>query len=110
MKHVASPHPVSAQDYAALRQTGTQAARARVELGLSEVVADGMERLLQARSARGAGDRQLPKFARHDRHVAAVMAQGGFWAFSERRIDKHSLAICLPLIPPCGTAAPTARR
>lgn len=100
MKHVASPESVSAQDYAALRQTGTQAARARVELGLAEDTAEGMERLLQVRTARGAGDRQLPKFARHDRHVAAVMAAGGFWAFSERRIGKHGMAVCLPLIPP----------
>lgn len=100
MKHVASPENVSAQDYAALRQTGTQAARARVELGLAEAVAEGMERVLQARTARGAGDRQLPKFARHDRHVAAVMGEGGFWAFSERRIGKHGMVVCLPLIPP----------
>jgi hypothetical protein len=100
MKHLASPESVSAQDYAALRQTGTQAARARVELGLAEDTAQGMERLLQVRTARGAGDRQLPKFARHDRHVASVMAAGGFWAFSERRIGKHMMAVCLPLIPP----------
>ena len=100
MKHGASPESVSAQDYAALRQTGTQAARARLELGLATVAAERMERLLQARTARGAGDRQLPKFARHDRHVAAIVAEGGFWAFSERRIGKHMMAVCLPLIPP----------
>lgn len=50
--------------------------------------------------ARGAGDRQLPKFARHEAHVAAVMAQGGFSAFSERRIGRDGVAICLPLIRP----------
>jgi hypothetical protein len=71
-----------------------------VELGLAADTAEGLERLLQVRTARGAGDRQLPKFARHDRHVAAVMAQGGFWAFSERRIGKHGMAVCLPLVPP----------
>lgn len=75
-------------------------ARARLELGLPEGVAEGMERLLQVRTARGAGDRQLPRFARHDRHVAAAMAAGGFWAFSEKRIGKHGMAVCLPLVPP----------
>jgi hypothetical protein len=102
MKH---PHPsekITAQDYAALRQSGTQASRARVELSLAPPVARGMERLFQARVARGAGDRQLPKFARHDRHVAAVLAEGGFWALSERRIGRETFAICLPLLPPGG--------
>lgn len=100
MKHVVPPQRVSAQDYVALRQTGTQAARARAELELSQAVAEGMEHLLQVRTARGAGDKQLPKFARHERHVAAVMAEGGFWAFSEKRLGKHGMAVCLPLIPP----------
>jgi hypothetical protein len=100
MKHEPLSYPVKAQDYAALRQSGTQADRARVELGLAPAAARGMERLLQARTARGAGDRHLPKFARHDRHVAEVLAQGGFWALSERRIGKSAFVVCLPLLPP----------
>jgi hypothetical protein len=32
--------------------------------------------------------------------VAAVMAQGGFWSFSERTLGKGLSAICLPLTPP----------
>ncbi|MEI7573653.1 MAG: hypothetical protein WCJ52_11080, partial [Phenylobacterium sp.] len=59
-----------------------------------------LERVLRARTARGEGDRQLPKFAHHDRHVRAVMAAGGFWAFSERRIGRDGVAVCLPLRPP----------
>ena len=46
------------------------------------------------------GDLQVPRFARHDRHVAAVMAQGGFCAFSERRIGREGVAVCLPLTWP----------
>jgi len=107
MKHVVPPQRVSAQDYAALRQTGTQAARARVELELSQTVAEGMERLLQIRTARGAGDKQLPRFARHDAHVAAAMRAGGFWAFSEKRLGKHGFAACLPLIPPAISPTPS---
>lgn len=100
MKHSASPESVSAQDYATLRQTGTQAARVKLELGLASDEAARLERVLQARVARGAGDRQLPRFARHDDHVAAAMAEGGFWAFSERRIGKSGMVVCLPLVPP----------
>jgi hypothetical protein len=94
------PPQLAAQDYAVLRQSGTQAARARVQLRLSAPDAHRLEQVFQARTARGAGDRQLPRFARHDRHVAAVLAQGGFWAFSERRLGKDVVVVCLPLIPP----------
>lgn len=100
MRNASITPTVRGQDYAALRQSGTQAARAQMELGLAAGEAAGLERLLQLRTARGAGDKQLPKFARHDRHVAAVLAEGGFWALSERRIGKATIAICLPLIPP----------
>ena len=100
MKNASVTTTVSGEVYAALRQSGTQVARARLELGLAAGEAAGLERLLQLRTARGAGDKQLPKFARHDRHVAAVLAEGGFWALSERRIGKSAIAICLPLIPP----------
>lgn len=43
------------------------------------------------------GEVQQPKFARHDAHVAAVMEAGGFCAFSERRIGRDGVAVCLPL-------------
>jgi hypothetical protein len=32
--------------------------------------------------------------------VAAVLAAGGFWAFSERRIGRDGAAVCLPMIGP----------
>lgn len=97
------PHIVSiptTQDYAALRQTGTSLARATAELGLSAATARRFERVFRARAARGEGDSQIPKFARHDAHVAAVMAQGGFCAFSERRLAGEGMSVCLPLIWP----------
>ena len=94
------PLPRSGQDYAALRQTGTPARRAQVELGLPNGQARRLEAGFRARASRGAGDLQLPKFARHDGHVRAVMEQGGFCAFSERRIGGDKIAVCLPLVWP----------
>ena len=35
-----------------------------------------------------------------ERHAAACLAAGGFWAFSERRLGRDQVAVCLPLIPP----------
>ena len=88
------------QDYAVLRQSGTSAGRARVQLGLGEGMGRRLERRFQAKAARGEGDVQLPKFAWHEAHVASVMAQGGFCAFSERRIGRAGAAACLPLLWP----------
>lgn len=94
------PRPANGQDYAALRQSGTSPLRARTQLGLEDWRARRLEKLFQARTSRGRGDSQLPKFARHDAHVAAVLAAGGFWAFSERRIGRDGVAVCLPMIAP----------
>lgn len=96
----ARPLPRSGQDYAALRQTGTPAGRAQIELGLPNGQARRLEAGFRARAARGAGDLQLPKFARHDDHVRAVIEQGGFCAFSEHRLGADKVAICLPLVWP----------
>jgi len=58
-----------------------------------------------ARAVRNGGrvagpDATVPKFAHHDRHVAAVMAQGGFCAFSEPPGARSAIAVCLPMIWP----------
>ena len=92
--------PADGQDYAALRQSGTSPSRARTQLGLEAWQARRFERLLRSRTARGAGDSQLPKFARHEAHVAAALAAGGFWAFSERRFGRDGVAVCRPMIGP----------
>ncbi|CAN5418382.1 hypothetical protein BH10PSE5_BH10PSE5_12760 [soil metagenome] len=99
-REIAIPRPADGQDYAALRQSGTSPARARAQLNLGEPQARRFEKLFRSRTARGAGDSQLPKFARHEAHVATVLAAGGFWAFSERRVGRDGVAVCLPMIAP----------
>lgn len=74
---VASPSVVAIA-YAAIRAGGATPSNAAAQLALAEPEARRLERLFKARTARGAGDSQLPKFARHERHVAAVRAEGGF--------------------------------
>lgn len=102
------PHPVTTRDYAVLRQTGTSALRAAAELGLAPGAGRRLEKAFQSQAARAGGDTQTPRFARHSAHVAAVMAQGGFCAFSERRLAGEGVSICLPLIWPA--EAGTTRR
>lgn len=92
--------PATGQEYAALRQTGTSPVRAQVELGLTAGQARRMEKAFRVKNASGVGDIQLPRFARHDAHVAAAMREGGFCAFSERRVGKDGVAVCLPLTRP----------
>jgi hypothetical protein len=43
---------------------------------------------------------------RHEdaRYAALCMAQGGFWAYSERRGHRGYVAVCLPLLPPQASA------
>ena len=102
MSQTRTPQPGDIHDYAALRQSGTHPDRARTDRARRPGPARRRARGSRARAARGEGDRQLPKFAHHDRHVRAVMAQGGFWALSERRVGRNGTAVCLPLLPPPG--------
>lgn len=81
---------------------GTSPARATAELRLTSASARRLERAFRARVERAVGDSQTPRFARHEAHVAAVMAQGGFCAFSERRLAGEGVCVCLPLIWPEG--------
>ena len=97
MKHDILPLRPHAQEYAVLRQIGTHPSRAQVELGLDLASAARLEKVFKRRRPGGA---QLPKFAKHDAHVAAVLAEGGFWSFSERSLGKGLSSVCLPLTPP----------
>jgi len=97
MKHDILPRRPHAQEYAVLRQIGTHPQRAQAELGLDRAAAARLEKVFRRRRPGGA---QLPKFARHDAHVATVMTQGGFWSLSERRLGKGLSCVCLPLTPP----------
>jgi hypothetical protein len=91
------PRPGEIQDYSVLRQTGTPPARARRLIGLGDSAAKELEAAFKVRQRRP-GDRERPKFARHDAHVASVLREGGFSAFSERPLGKGMYAICLPMI------------
>jgi len=66
------------QNYAALRFGGASEGRARAELGLAPGDARWLEALFRRRQAGGGPEAVLPRFARHDRHVAAVRAAGGY--------------------------------
>ena len=100
MKHRILPQRPDGQEYMVLRQIGTQASRAQLELGLSPPRAGVLELQFQRRRTRHPGDSQLPKFARDEGHVRAVMALGGFWALSERAVGPGLWAVCLPMIGP----------
>jgi hypothetical protein len=93
------PKPDEIKDYAVLRQTGTPPVRARRMVGLGEGAARELEAAFQAGRNRP-GDRERPKFARHGAHVAAVLREGGFSAFSERAVGKGLFAVCLPMLKP----------
>lgn len=67
--------------YAALRHGGAPPAHASAQLGLTRRVSRELETWLHARR----GGPQRPRFARDERHLSAVLAQGGFPVLPERR-------------------------
>jgi hypothetical protein len=71
--------------YAALRHGGAPPARAAAELRLETARADRLEQLFQARQGGGPDDPMKPRYARNGRHVADVLAQGGYPTLPERR-------------------------
>ncbi|MGH6965604.1 MAG: hypothetical protein ACREE0_14080 [Phenylobacterium sp.] len=79
------PHPQipTSASYATLRYEGVPPPQARVSLQLPETTAARFERLFLARPGAGP-DPMRPRFARHELHVTAVMAQGGYPALPER--------------------------
>jgi hypothetical protein len=72
-------------EYAALRHGGCSAARAKSELGLQAGKAIILEALFQTEKPARGPDRMRPRFARHEAHVAAVKAFGGFPALEVKR-------------------------
>ena len=82
--------------YAVLRRGGAPPVQAKAQLDLAAAAALRLEAAFRAQAPGG----EAPKFAFHKAHVAAVMAQGGFCAFSERRVGPDGVAVCLPLIWP----------
>ena len=66
-------------------------------MALDRLAADRLETLFRARVAKGGGDAQ-PRFARHDAHVAAVLAEGGFASLTERACPGGGKNLGLPLV------------
>jgi len=64
--------------YAALRYGGASQARAQAELAITPLQAGQLESLFHVPRPGKLLDRMRPRFARHDRHVAAVLAGGGY--------------------------------
>lgn len=69
--------------YAVLRHMGASPEAARAELDLPAATAARFEQRFLGRP-RGGPDPMRPRFARHETHVRAVLAQGGFPVLAER--------------------------
>ena len=78
-----TPNPSAG--YAALRHGGAAPARAALELGLKPARAQKLERFFQSRRGGDPKDPMKPRYANCGRHVADVLAQGGFPVLPERR-------------------------
>lgn len=68
--------------YAALRYGGASQTRAQAELAISAGEALALERIFRVVRPGKMLDRMRPRFARHDEHVAAVLAAGGYAALT----------------------------
>ena len=75
--HIPPSATLTGAAYAALRHGGAPATSAAAQLGLEPVRAQRFEQLF-IRRAGGGEDPMKPAYARHGRHVDAVLAQGGF--------------------------------
>lgn len=76
--------PNASAGYAALRHGGAAPWRAAAELSLPRPRAERLERMFQARKGGGV-DPMKPAYANNGRHVADVLARGGFPVLPERR-------------------------
>ena len=64
--------------YSALRYGGASQDRARAELAITPGHARQLEAIFNVPRPGKLMDRMRPRFARHDGHVAAVLAAGGY--------------------------------
>lgn len=64
--------------YAALRYGGASQARARAELAITPDHARKLEAVFNVPRPGKLMDRMRPRFARHEAHVSAVLAGGGY--------------------------------
>jgi hypothetical protein len=85
MKPFTPPSPsLPTASYAVCRHGGAPPDLVRVELDLPAEAAARLERLFRARPG-ASGDAMRPRYARHEAHVTAVNAQGGYPVLEERR-------------------------
>jgi hypothetical protein len=68
-------------------------------MALDRRAAERLERLFCAKVSKGDEEAQ-PRFARHEAHVAAVRAQGGFACLTERPCRGGGKSVGLPLFWP----------
>ncbi len=68
--------------YAALRYGGASQSRAQAELAITQREAGMLERVFRVPRPGKMLDRMRPRFARHDEHVAVVLAAGGYPALT----------------------------
>jgi len=86
--------------YAVLRRGGAPPNLACAQMALEPLAAQRLEAVFRTRATRGAGEEAQPRFARHEAHVAAVRAAGGFPALTERRRGRSGVSVGLPLVWP----------
>jgi hypothetical protein len=79
MTHVDQATPaLTGQSYAVLRRGGASPERALAELAIPVARGAELEAVFRVRRPGQGADAMQPRFARHDRHVAAVLAAGGY--------------------------------
>jgi hypothetical protein len=87
----------AADRFHALRARGVSTAAAAVQAGISAGYGEYLEGLRRRETLGGGDDGSAPKFAHHDRCVAALIAAGGYDRLSEKLTPAGHVA-CLPLI------------
>lgn len=87
----------ASEHFYALRAKGVATAAAALRAGISGGYGEYLEGLRRRETLGGGDDGSAPKFAHHERCVAALIAVGGYDSLSERLTPGGHVA-CLPLI------------
>jgi hypothetical protein len=78
----AIPNGLIGQTYSVLRHGGASPERACTELSAPAAQAKALEALFRVRKPGLGADAMTPRYARHDAHVRAVRAAGGYPAIA----------------------------
>ena len=100
MSEAADPGGAPPSTYAVLRRGGAPPGKARALMSLEGRAAERLEAHFRTRVATGGGEEAQPRFARHEAHVAAVLAAGGFPSLTELRGAGGGLRVGLPILWP----------